>query len=160
MDYGNSTFVLTYPPDEIPEAIIGFARLLIEEEAWEKARDKGKVPKPKIERTVGGLKVIQVLLRCIEIRREAYTYSLKVRVGASNVVPNIASLTSAPFPSIAGRPRLVSDPRQGHDGSLPLHGPRGANGRRSSTERSRNRSLGTKEGPRTGIECRWRETQG
>jgi len=71
-------FVLTYPPDEIPEAIIGFARLLIEEEAWEKARDKGKVPKPKIERTAGGVKVIQLLLRCIEIRREAYTCSLKV----------------------------------------------------------------------------------
>jgi hypothetical protein len=73
-----STFVLTYPPDEIPEAIIGFARLLIEQEAWEKARDKGKVPKPKIERTSGGINVIQVLLRCIEIRREAYTCSLKV----------------------------------------------------------------------------------
>ena len=74
----HSMFVLTYPPDEIPEAIIGFARLMIEEEAWEKARDKGKVPKPKIERTAGGVKVIQLLLRCIEIRREAYTCSLKV----------------------------------------------------------------------------------
>jgi hypothetical protein len=73
-----STFVLTYPPDEIPEAIIGFARLLIEEEAWERAQDKGKVPKPKIEQTANGVEVVRVLLRSIELRRSQYTCSFKV----------------------------------------------------------------------------------
>jgi SET domain-containing protein 6 len=73
-----STFVLTYPPDEIPEAVIAFARLLIDEEAWEKARDKGKVPKPKIEQTASGVKVIEVLLESIRLRRKQYPQSLNV----------------------------------------------------------------------------------
>ncbi|KAH8083611.1 hypothetical protein HD553DRAFT_312778 [Filobasidium floriforme] len=70
------TFVLTYPPDEIPEAVIGFARLLIDHEAWEKARDKDKVPKPKIEQTATGVKVIEVLLESIKLRRTQYFQSL------------------------------------------------------------------------------------
>jgi hypothetical protein len=69
---------LTYPPDEIPEAVIGFARLLIDQEAWEKARDKDKVPKPKIELTATGVKVIEVLLKSIKLRRMQYPQSLSV----------------------------------------------------------------------------------
>lgn len=69
---------MTYPPDEIPEAVIGFARLLIDQEAWEKARDKDKVPKPKIEQTATGVKVIEVLLKSIKLRRMQYPQSLSV----------------------------------------------------------------------------------
>ena len=73
----DSTFVLTYPPDEIPEAVIAFAKLLIDEETWEKARDKGKTPKPKIDQTLVGVKVIEVLLESIKLRRKAYGTSLQ-----------------------------------------------------------------------------------
>jgi SET domain-containing protein 6 len=73
---------LTYPPDEIPEATIAFARLLLEEDVWEKARDKGKVPKPKVETTESGLQVLDVLLESCAIRMRTYTCSIESDLAA------------------------------------------------------------------------------
>ena len=59
-----STFALAYTlDDEMLEPIYSFIRLFVDQEAWEKARDKGKVPKAKIEATTTGLRVLHVFLK-------------------------------------------------------------------------------------------------
>ena len=59
---------------ELPESLISLLRLLLSpDDEWEKARDKGKPPKPKIDE-----RVLTLILSVLRRRLEEYPTSLEV----------------------------------------------------------------------------------
>ena len=84
-----SIFVLEAPPTpsalEIPVALLAFARLIRSQAEWERAKSKGKLPKPKAD--VDTLRVIQ---EALGRRLKVYPTTLEVRpwsgLSTSNVL--------------------------------------------------------------------------
>jgi hypothetical protein len=73
-----STFTLEYS-SELPLALIGFIRLLLlSDSGWVKAKDKGKVPKPKISYAEDGAAVVDVLNAVLNKRLSSYGGTLEV----------------------------------------------------------------------------------
>lgn len=69
----SSTFVLETDLT-LPDQLISFIRLLLlPKEEWDKTRDKGKLPKPKIDRDL-----IAVALEVLKERQRDYTTTLEV----------------------------------------------------------------------------------
>jgi thymidylate synthase ThyX len=69
-----SVFDFTWELD-IPPAIVQMTKiLLLPQDDWEKARDKGKVPKPKMEP-----EIMQMLEKVLHRRSSRYRTSIEVR---------------------------------------------------------------------------------
>lgn len=81
MGPGNSEFPLTLSENPFPEELISLIRLFVDEDAWAKAKKKGKVPKPKIEHDEIGGKIVKVLVGAVEIRGEMYGKGISFEVG-------------------------------------------------------------------------------
>jgi len=69
---GDDAFVLETDL-QLPEALISLARLLLSLDGeWEKARDKGKIPKPKID-----VQVLSVILQTLRKRLRQYPTTIE-----------------------------------------------------------------------------------
>lgn len=78
LDLLRSVFVLEAPSTptsvELPPVLLAFAQLIHSQTEWERAKSKGKLPKPKAD--IDTLKIIQ---EALARRSEAYPTTLEVR---------------------------------------------------------------------------------
>ena len=73
-----STFVIEAEDPEIPPPLISFARLLLlSPKDWEKAREKQKLPKPKLGEE-DGLTVLAVIEQGLQQRLDEFPSSIEV----------------------------------------------------------------------------------
>ena len=73
-----SVFTLEYPHNELPLALIGFIRLLLlSDSGWTKAKDKGRLPKPKVDFEDDGAAVVSMVKTVLNKRLGVYAGTLE-----------------------------------------------------------------------------------